>query len=89
MAGWPILSLTTFLPLVGAASILMVRGEPDVVARNARNIALWTSLATFALSLLLWAGLQAGDNVGGRLECQMREKGRTDKMDSRPWDPES
>ena len=45
--------------------------------------------AEVLLLLLLWAGLQAGDNVGGRLECQMREKGRTDKMDSRPWDPES
>ena len=45
---WPILSLVTFLPLVGAAFILLVRGEPDVVARNARTVALWTSLITFA-----------------------------------------
>jgi NADH-quinone oxidoreductase subunit M len=42
----PLLSLVTFLPLVGAAIIL--------VTRNARNVALWTSLVTFALSLLLW-----------------------------------
>ena len=54
MAGWPILSLTTFLPLVGAAFILLIRGEPDVVARNARNLALWTSLITFVLSLFIW-----------------------------------
>jgi NADH-quinone oxidoreductase subunit M len=54
MAGWPILSLTTFLPLVGAAFILLIRGEPDVVARNARNVALWTSLITFVLSLFIW-----------------------------------
>src|SRR5919112_6195299 len=54
MAGWPILSLTTFLPLVGAAVILLIRGEPDVVARNARNVALWTSLITFVLSLFIW-----------------------------------
>ena len=53
-ASWPILSLVTFLPLVGAGFILLVRGEPDVVARNARAVALWTSLITFALSLLLW-----------------------------------
>jgi NADH-quinone oxidoreductase subunit M len=53
-ASWPLLSLVTFLPLVGAGFILLVRGEPDVVARNARAVALWTSLITFALSLLLW-----------------------------------
>jgi NADH-quinone oxidoreductase subunit M len=53
-ASWPILSLVTFLPLAGAGFILLVRGEPDVVARNARAVALWTSLITFVLSLLLW-----------------------------------
>jgi NADH-quinone oxidoreductase subunit M len=51
---WPLLSLVTFLPLVGAAFILMARGEGSVVARNARFIALWTSLIDFAVSLLLW-----------------------------------
>jgi NADH-quinone oxidoreductase subunit M len=51
---WPLLSLVTFLPLVGAALILMARGDDAVVARNARNIALWTSLIDFALSLALW-----------------------------------
>jgi NADH-quinone oxidoreductase subunit M len=51
---WPLLSFVTFLPLVGAAFILMARGEEAVVARNARNIALSTSLIVFALSLLLW-----------------------------------
>jgi NADH-quinone oxidoreductase subunit M len=48
------LSLVTFVPLIGAAFILVARGEEGVVARNARNIALWTSLIDFALSLLLW-----------------------------------
>jgi NADH-quinone oxidoreductase subunit M len=51
---WPLLSLVTFLPLVGAGFILSTRGDQAVVARNARNIALWTSLIDFALSLLLW-----------------------------------
>jgi NADH-quinone oxidoreductase subunit M len=51
---WPLLTLVTFLPLVGVAFILMTRGEPAVVARNARFIALWTSLIVFALSVLLW-----------------------------------
>ena len=54
MIHWPLLSLVTFLPLVGAAFILMTRGDEALVARNARNIALWTSLIDFALSLLLW-----------------------------------
>ena len=54
MSRWPLLSLVTFLPLIGAAFILMTRGDEALVARNARNIALWTSLLVFALSLLLW-----------------------------------
>ena len=54
MSQWPLLSLVTFLPLVGAAFILTTRGDEAVVARNARNIALWTSLIDFALSILLW-----------------------------------
>ena len=52
--GWPILSLVTFLPLVGAGFIMTARGEEAVVAQNARNIALSTTLIVFALSLLLW-----------------------------------
>ncbi len=53
-AGFPILTILTFLPLVGALAILTVRGEEKVVASNARWAALWTSLVTFALSLVLW-----------------------------------
>ena len=56
MTDLPILSLVTFLPLVGALSILTIRGDAAVVARNARFTALWASLITFALSLLLWTG---------------------------------
>ena len=54
--GFPLLSLLTFLPLVGAAIILSVRGEEKVVAQNARWTALWTSLIVFLLSLALWFG---------------------------------
>ena len=50
----PLLSLVTFLPLVGAGFIFVIRGEPAIVARNVRNVALWTSVITFVLSLLLW-----------------------------------
>src|SRR5579863_925483 len=54
MSHWPLLTLVTFLPLVGAFFILLARGEEAVVARNARWIALWTALIDFALSLVLW-----------------------------------
>jgi NADH-quinone oxidoreductase subunit M len=59
-AGFPLLSLLTFLPLAGAAMILSVRGEPAVVAQNARWTALWTSLTVFALSLILWFRFDPG-----------------------------
>ena len=54
MVDFPLLSLVTFLPLVGAVFILVIRGDQALVARNARNVALWTTLINFALSLLLW-----------------------------------
>ena len=51
---WPILSTVTFLPLVGALLIFALRGNDESTYRNARYIALWTALITFAISLLLW-----------------------------------
>jgi NADH-quinone oxidoreductase subunit M len=53
LIGWPILSVVTLLPLVGAVFIMALRGEDSVVARNARWTALWTTLITFAISLIL------------------------------------
>ncbi len=54
MNNFPILSLLTFIPLIGAMFILTIRGEAEVVNRNARYVALWTSTAVFLLSLLIW-----------------------------------
>ena len=54
MADFPILSILTFLPLVGAAFILLMRGDEKAVSSGARKMALWTSVITFALSLFLW-----------------------------------
>ena len=69
-AGFPLLSLITWLPLLGGVVILSLRGEEDVIAANARWAALWTSLIVFAMSLLLWsefdsseAGFQFVENV--------------------------
>ncbi|HKV14394.1 MAG TPA: NADH-quinone oxidoreductase subunit M [Reyranella sp.] len=55
MSSWPILSLVTFLPLVGALFCLVVNGPKEAVDRNCRSAALITSLVTFLLSLVLWA----------------------------------
>ncbi len=54
MTDWPLLTVITFLPLLGALFILLVRGDEDVVLRNTRNVALWTTVITLALSLFLW-----------------------------------
>ena len=53
-AGFPLLSLLTFLPLVGGVSIMTIRGSDEAIASNARWTALWTSLIVFLLSLVLW-----------------------------------
>jgi NADH-quinone oxidoreductase subunit M len=53
-AGFPILSLITFLPLAGVVYLATLRGDAAAVARNARFGALWGSLITFGLSLYLW-----------------------------------
>jgi NADH-quinone oxidoreductase subunit M len=52
MAPWPILSIVTFLPLLGAALIMMLPQTPAGV-RNIRWTALWTSLIVFAISLFI------------------------------------
>ncbi|MCO6050726.1 NADH-quinone oxidoreductase subunit M [Mesorhizobium sp. RP14(2022)] len=56
MTGWPILSLLTYLPLVGALLILFVRDEGEAGRRNIRAIALITTVFVFLLSIPLWAG---------------------------------
>jgi NADH-quinone oxidoreductase subunit M len=53
MSSWPILSITTFLPLLGVLFIATLSGDDAVVKRNARWAALWTTLVTFAVSLIL------------------------------------
>ncbi len=60
-AGFPILSLLTWLPLAGGLFIMTVRGDDAVVASNARWAALWTSLIVFAISLVLWVKFDTSD----------------------------
>ncbi len=53
MMNWPLLSVVTFLPLLGALFIVFARGEDEAAARYARYAALWTTIATFVISLLI------------------------------------
>ncbi|HLH95249.1 MAG TPA: NADH-quinone oxidoreductase subunit M [Xanthobacteraceae bacterium] len=53
MLSWPILSVITLLPLAGALFIAVLPGEGDAEERNARWIALWVTLVTFAIALIL------------------------------------
>jgi NADH-quinone oxidoreductase subunit M len=53
MTTWPILSVVAFLPVVGALLIYIIRGDDEAANGNARWIALWTTLITFAVSLIL------------------------------------
>jgi NADH-quinone oxidoreductase subunit M len=59
MASWPVLSVTTFLPIVGVLFIAMLRAD-ESGARNARWVALWTTLVTFFISLTLVWHFDAG-----------------------------
>jgi NADH-quinone oxidoreductase subunit M len=59
-----ILTLTTFAPLVGVAAIVILRAfakpeHAEAVKRNSRWIALWTTLATLALSIVLVANFDS------------------------------
>jgi NADH-quinone oxidoreductase subunit M len=52
MTSWPILSVITFLPIVGAVCIAALRDD-EAGVRNARWWALWTTLIDFVVSLIL------------------------------------
>jgi NADH-quinone oxidoreductase subunit M len=61
MIDWPILSIVTFLPLVGVALILLIRGDDAIAQRNIRNIALFTTVVTFIVSLFIWGGFDSSN----------------------------
>lgn len=54
MSNLPLLSAIIFLPLVGSLFIFAMKGQESTIASNARNVAIWTSFLTFALSIILW-----------------------------------
>ncbi len=53
MIDFPLLSLLTFLPLFGAFLIMLIRGQEEHVAKNAKFAALIVSTITFVFSLVL------------------------------------
>ncbi len=81
MLDWPILSTVTFLPLVGVLLILLTSGKEESSARNARWVALWTTLFTFVISLFVWINfengtaafqfVEKGDWLGGNINYHM------------------
>ncbi len=56
MTSWPILSTITFLPLVGVVLMMFINEDNEAGRKNIRWIALFTTIATFLLSLLIWTG---------------------------------
>jgi NADH-quinone oxidoreductase subunit M len=61
MYEFPILTLMTLLPALGAFFIMTIRGDEKDAARNARHVALYTSVFTFALSIFLLARFDETD----------------------------
>ncbi len=53
MKDWPILTTIILLPVAGALFLAILRGSDEAAKRNARWIALWTTLITFGVSLVL------------------------------------
>ncbi len=57
-----ILSLVTFLPMLGALVLMLVlRGEDKAAQGNAKLVALLTTVATFLLSLVILTGFDPAD----------------------------
>jgi NADH-quinone oxidoreductase subunit M len=58
----PLISIVTFLPLVGALILLFgVRGDSPQAHENARWVSMWATSATFVVSLFMLAGFDPQD----------------------------
>lgn len=71
MTDWPILSTVTFLPLIGVVLILLIKDDSEAAKRNIRNVALFTTLFVFILSLIIWAGFD-NTNAGFQMEEEVK-----------------
>ncbi len=70
MVDFPLLSLMTFLPVVGILIILMIRGDEETVAQNTKHMALYTSLFTLAFAIFMFTRFD-----GNSAEFQFVEHG--------------
>ena len=70
MTDWPILSLVTFLPLVGAAILLFMKDTSPAGRNNALWISLLTTVVTFVLSLFIWSNFDNA-NPGFQFEQKL------------------
>lgn len=61
MIAFPILSLLTFLPLIGILLIMTLKGDEASVARNAKFAALFTTGFVFILSLFMMTNFAPGE----------------------------
>jgi len=69
MISFPILSLLTFLPLIGGLIIFTIRGDEKVVAQNAKSAALFISGINFLIALFMYSYFDKGS-----AEFQFTEK---------------
>ncbi len=67
----PLLSITIWLPVVGALLLLFINNRDATRDRLVRNVTLGVSLATFAATLALWAGFDASSSAS---EFQFEER---------------
>ena len=61
ISDFPILSALLILPLLGALIILPIKGETETTKRNIRNVALFTTLGVFILSIVMWGNFDASN----------------------------
>ncbi len=76
-----LLSLVTFLPLIGAVVLMVfLRGEDEAAQKNAKMLALFATSATFALSLIVLAEFDPSDTGFQMVEERAWLGGLTYKM---------
>ncbi|QEE12178.1 NADH-quinone oxidoreductase subunit M [Bartonella krasnovii] len=61
MTDWPILSTVTFLPLVGVLLILFIKDDSESARHNIRNVAFFTTIFVFIISLIIWIGFDSSN----------------------------
>ena len=69
LSSWPILSIITFLPLLGVLFILLASGDSKSSEHNCKMVTIWVSSFTFVVSLLLYFGFDPAA-VGYQFEEQ-------------------